>query len=367
MTAPLPDAVPLTALQREELETAYTTGVVWGALKQERFAAHLKALGPPGMAAWDPIAGEVTLRGHTFRAEQLGSFDGATWLWSWANALLGIPEARTTYARRLRDEVGHAVGLLRAPHVALADERLPHMLAALALAHTDAEGYYIANAAQVYVMLPGEVRAPRAKALDELRGALTAIDGVPAMPRDLAAGLPVAARALGLAVVDDGARLIVRDGDDEVVLDRSRAHLTRLAVAFLPGRRTLDDVLALISGDVRVPRLVRAGDVATASGDGWEVSLRVEDRLRTVMREANALPRKVDAARGCGTVAIVETASRWGLEGVAPWQGAWLATSNFEDPVGVVAPQALAVCERLHAVAKDALIYDVYLRRFYGE
>ena len=84
---------------RELVDALYDEVEPVVAQMQARFSSVLDALGPPGMVHWDPIGGTVVLRGHTFQAQQLGSFDGTSWPWSWANTHLDIPDELTAYAR----------------------------------------------------------------------------------------------------------------------------------------------------------------------------------------------------------------------------------------------------------------------------
>lgn len=127
---------------------------------QQRLSDDLDAIGPPGSTRWDPIKGEVELRGRVFRAEQLGSFDGASWLWSWANDHLNIPPEKTTMARRLREKGG----VFAEPMIA-ADETLPYMMGDFAIAYCGVEAYWIANQSQVYVFEPGQLVVPRLRRL----------------------------------------------------------------------------------------------------------------------------------------------------------------------------------------------------------
>ena len=344
---------------RAAFDAAYARIALASAVKQNRWGAHLDSLGPPGQARWDPGLCEVELRGTVFHAEQIGSFDGETWLWSWANEHLALAEANTRRARSLRDTKRDIVAFAT-PMIQAADERLPYMMGALTLAYTDAEGYYIANQSQVYAILPGQVPQKRV-AIGDVRLALDQLKSV-AMPSDFATSLATAGRSFGFTVTEDDRAITVGDGKDQIVLDRASSHLHRLAVCFLPKRQTLADVVKLLADDRNVPTLAPDG---SARGKGWEVKITVEDKLKPVMREAKALPRMIDEARKCATVVIVETASEPGfLDGVAPYMGAWAPTGMLRDPVGVVAMPAIHLVERLNRVP-GALVYDTMLRSFY--
>lgn len=128
---------------------------------QQRLADALDAIGAAGQWGWDPIKGELALRGRVFRAEPLGSFDGATWLWSWANDYLAIPQEKTTMARRLRAKGG----VFAEPMIAASDETLPYMMGDFAVAYCGAEAYWVANGSQVCVFEPGQLVAPRLRRL----------------------------------------------------------------------------------------------------------------------------------------------------------------------------------------------------------
>jgi hypothetical protein len=186
----MPDARPFSSLPggREAFDEAHARIAAAAAAAQERLSMALDAIGPPGAARWDPIAGEIELRGKVLRAEQLGSFDGSSWLWSWANPHLEIPEAKTTVARRLRDS--KAVAAFAEPMIQAADERLPYMMGDFAIASSGVDGYWLADHSQVYVIKPGQLVIPtsrrlalcflsRSLTLDHLRKAL---GGLPFRP-----------------------------------------------------------------------------------------------------------------------------------------------------------------------------------------
>ena len=91
--------------RREAFDRSHAEIGVLASVGQARFSATLDRIGPPGAARWDPIAGEVELRGRTFRAEQLGSFDGRSWLWSWANPHLEIPAREKILIRTVHRDI----------------------------------------------------------------------------------------------------------------------------------------------------------------------------------------------------------------------------------------------------------------------
>jgi hypothetical protein len=350
-------------------ESAYTRGALFAVIKQTRFADHLNTLGTPGSARWDPLLAEVELRGHVFRAEQIGSFDGQTWLWAWANHHLQIPDRKTTCARRLRDVVGPQLGTgaIGTPLIVAPDERIPYLMGSVALASLDVEGYYVANQSQVYAVLPGQVPSPSTGALTELRRATCALMNEPAMPQDLPAALRFASDQLGLSVRETDQDVTATDGRGEVAVEKSPVPWKRLAVAFLREPIDLDQATQWLAGGKNAPALEREGEAAVAGGNGWQLRVRVATALRIVMAEANALPSNADQARGRRTVVTVETFTRPSLRGsLVPYLGTWAPAAIMREPVGHVAPEALRVVERLSA-HPGALVYDTYLRRFSPE
>ena len=359
---------PLDAIDGglEAFERAFAERALVAALKQRRFGAHLDSLGAPGGAAWDPIQGYVTLRGTHFAAEQLGSFDGRGWLWSWANHHLQIPDDKTTVARALRDQVG--LPAFRESMIAAADERLPYLMAGFALAHSDRSGYFIANRSQVYVMarLP-PLEAPVTVA--ELEDTTCALRAEPIMPFDAARALRFAAETLGLAHEATDERVIVTIDGDSFEADVAGARLHRLGVAFLPGRVTLEELVARLRSVEGTPTLEPKADGAWTSGAGWRARVSCSDRLRTVMAEARALPARHDDARTKGTVVVVETETDGAFDGgLVPsrsaFQSSWVPAAMVRDPVGRVAMPALRVVEGLAALP-GSLVYDQALRTFY--
>ena len=278
---------------------------------QGRFSAALDLLGPPGVAAWDPVAGTIELRGHTFRAQQLGSFDGASWLWSWANRHLEIPEAKTVLARGLRDAAERlAVPALRMAMIADDDEELADLLGGVAIAHGFGEAFFYANQSQIYLIEPGQ--------LDEI--------------------------------------------------ERRPPVTRRFATVFSHARRSLADVLAHLRGDRQLAALAWTqvdDDHATVAGTGYALTLARCDRLRDVLAEIKALPHGQDTARGAATVFTLEgTLDRSYAEtSFASTYGAW-APADFVGTAGVVPWQAISICERFNKLDRLAL-YDALLNTFY--
>jgi uncharacterized protein DUF6882 len=142
---------------REVLEAVYEQIEHDADKKQARFAEILDSIGPPGMAAWDPVKGVIELRGKQFRAQMLGSFDGRSWLWSWANTYLELPEALTAYARKLRDDSGALLAAFATPMIEDSDEQLPRVFGAIAITHGVGEAFYYANESQIYLLVPGQL------------------------------------------------------------------------------------------------------------------------------------------------------------------------------------------------------------------
>lgn len=286
----------------DAFERAFAERALVGALKQRRFGAHLDRIGPPGDAAWDPIQGYVRLRGANFAAEQVGSFDGRSWLWSWANDHLRIPDDKTTVARKLRDEVG--LPAFRSSMIAAADERLPYMMAGFALAHSDRCGYFIANRSQVYVMAPlPELAGP--VTLAELAETSRALRAEPVMPYDAARALRFAAETFGLEHEANDEHVRVTIGGESLDVDVASGRMGRLAVAFLAGRGTLEQLVEQLRTVDGAPELTVEKGSAWATGPGWRARVSCVDTLRTVMAEANALPGRHEEGGGDGDRRIV--------------------------------------------------------------
>lgn len=352
------------------------------ALGQARLSATLDRLGEPGQARWDPIAGEVELRGRTFEAQQLGSFDGTSWLWSWANPHLAIPEAKTVLARGLRDRAAElGVPAFAVPMIDAADESLPYMLGAFAIAHGYGEAYYLANQSQVYMFVPGQLDRPSQSPIEQLRRAIDALDAA-GVSYDLVRGLPLAAERLGVTVVRDDRDVIAKDGTSELrfPLARDGATLRTLALCFTSKKTSLADLQAHLRKARGVAELPLAQvDEATLeiAGPGYTVRIARTDRLREVMREATRTGD--EQAKRYGAVVTVSTAvtpSYLGtLMGIGDIGGigvakAWAPTAMLTAgggaaPTGpMVAFEAIQVCERLHALP-GSLVYDTMLRSMY--
>jgi len=294
------------------LETLFEEIELDAKKKQARLSAVLDSIGPPGMAAWDPIKGFVELRGKQFRAQMLGSFDGRSWLWSWANTYLEIPEELTAYARRMRDQPGPLSAALATPMIEDDDEELPYMLGSIAIAHGFGEAFYYANQSQIYLLDPGQLEDVEAAA--------------PAGPQ-------------------------------------------RYATCFSHTRRSLADVVTHLRGDKNLKQLDLVqldDDHATLTGTGYSLSIRRRDRLRDVIAEVKALPSQQETARGAATAFIVEGTldlERYNETLYTATMGAWAPASHFGGR-GLVPWQALSVCERLNQLDRMA-VHDSVLRTFY--
>jgi len=207
---------PVAIEDKGALTAARALGVVAATLRQNRLEDTLNALGPPGQWHCDPHAGTLNLRGRTFAAEMLGSFDGHNWLWSWANPFLRIPDEKTRISRGAR-EADERIGtsVVATPFVALGD-LTPHDIAQLVTGYGLADAYYVCQfpgSQVVYALVPGQL-TPSWPLLYELQRAVTS-----ALADGLANGaraLEHAAMQLGLATERSRDSLVVRDGDDHL-------------------------------------------------------------------------------------------------------------------------------------------------------
>ncbi len=296
---------------RDALLHAFQAIETTASAMQARLVAVLDTLGPAGAAAWDPIAGTLELRGRRFRAQQLGSFDGESWLWSWANPHLAIPEAKTTFARGLRDAAGRlGTAALGTAMIADADAELPHLLGSLAIAHGFGEGFFLANESQIYLIEPGQ---------------LAEIERQPQVAR-------------------------------------------RYATVFSHARRTLADVLLHLRGDKALAALVwkhTDDDRAALAGPGFSLTLTRRDRLRDVLAEVKALPYSQDQARGAATVFALEGSMdrSYAETSYVKAYGSW-APADVAGGRGQVPWQVISICERINRLDRLAL-YDAQLGIFY--
>ena len=348
------------------------------ALAQAQFSATLDRIGPPGQARWDPIAGEIELRGRTFEAQQLGSFDGASWLWSWANPYLAIPDAKLTMARGLAERAGElGIAALAVPGIAARDETIPYAFGAIAIAHGACEAYYLANQSQVYMIAPGQLDRVKDPPIARLRAA---IDGaiVAGVATDLSRAVPFAARALKLACEREERRLVVREGRDELVvhLTPDGHGLQPVALCFVAKQVTIDDVFAHFRkkrGVAEMP-LERVGDAIEIAGQGYAIRVTRTDRLRDVMREANRAG--LEEAKRYGAVLVVEAVHTPEYPGVpcaiygGGFMRGWAPAGGLEGPNGEppsgpkVTVDALYICERLNEL-DGALVYDLLMKQPY--
>ena len=362
---------------RAALDRSYAELAIAAALGQARFSAMLDRIGPPGTARWDPIAGEIELRGRTFEAQQLGSFDGNSWLWSWANPYLAIPEDKTTAARALRDRASElGIPALAVPAIAERDEHIPYIFGGIAVAHGLGEAYYIANQSQVYLVAAGQLERSKDPPIARLRAAIDTADAT-GVAYDLSRALPFAARTLGVECVREPRRLVVREGRDELQIHlTSDGHALRtVGLCFVNKQFTTGDLFTHLRkkrGLAELP-FKQSADVIELEDQGYAIRITRTDRLRDVMREANRLSSGQDEAKRRGAVLIVEAAhtprylgSPFGVSGSA-FSRSWAPLGMLGGPDGgpPVGPQisneALHVLERLNQI-DNAFVYDTLLR-----
>jgi hypothetical protein len=291
---------------RAAFERSYGLIAQEAARRQMRLTAALDAFGPPGEAEWDPMIGEIQLRGQLFRAQQLGSYDGESWLWSWANLGLLIPEEHTSCARAARDSaVKLGVHAFSAPGVIESDERIAPLMGGLACAHGFGEAFWISNDYQVFVFMPGQL--------------------------DLSAQV-------------------------------------RLATIYCAEKRTMRELLVHLRGVrelAQVPfELIEREDVMCVRGAGFEIRIRRIEKLKDVIKESKSMPPGEGAPRATAMVITVESELSQGYAdtGFGTLAGRWVPTkmaSRAEIPW-----QALAIVERLNQLT-DVGLYDSYLRVWY--
>jgi hypothetical protein len=199
---------------------------VAGAIAHFRLQETLDKLGPPGQWHCDPIAGTLTLRGHTFAAEMLGTYGRTEWLWAWANSFQNLPEDKTTISREARDELG--IPVLETPFVDLEGIGGPHQIAMQVIGYGLGAGYYVCafpESYAVYALLDGEVR-PEWPKIYELQRALQAVmmDGL----QDGVMAIMQAARYLGVSTEPTAKALTVYDGDDRLVVHLEGQSITKI-------------------------------------------------------------------------------------------------------------------------------------------
>lgn len=183
--------------------------VVAGTTGQQRLQRTLDALGPPGEMRWDPYLGECEMRGRVFSAEALGSFNGQSWLFSWANEPMRLPAERTVLGRGLRDAAARLhIPALAVPHIETDDELIPYMFGNIAVAQGYGHAYYVVNRSVVY-LLTSKLNAPPMRPLDELKDAVGAARRLGWDVRVESIGFAAGVAGLVVQEVEDG--LVIRD------------------------------------------------------------------------------------------------------------------------------------------------------------
>lgn len=162
---------------------------------QRRLQRFLDEIGPPGPLAFDPFKRFLTMRGHTFEADFVGSMGGDHWLWAWANAYLPLNEASTAVSRSVQES---GMSIATAGGIVMGDLDpmwVMHRIGGLTLGLTGADAYYVANGSQLYVVAAGQLT------LDvdpmDLWGAIN--DALFSPPANPAAAIRFAAEQQGIA------------------------------------------------------------------------------------------------------------------------------------------------------------------------
>lgn len=211
----LPRPTPLSSLPggTAAFTSAFETTFVAASIGQTRLREALETIGPPTPWKADPIAGTLELRGKTFAAELLGTFDGTSWLWAWANPFLKLPDDRTTLSRGARD-ASAVLGapVLGVPFVDLEGQGGPHHVAVQVVGNGFGDAYYVCDFPDntaVYALAEGELPA-RLPRLHELQRAMT--EGLATGLANPVAALTRATAVLGLHAERTDGAVIVRDG-----------------------------------------------------------------------------------------------------------------------------------------------------------
>ncbi len=203
--------------------------LVLGMVRQNRLDDHLATLGAPGRWRCDPLKGELELRGKVFRAEMIGSWGDGSWLWSWANPFLNLPDVRTTQTREARDAASVIeIPVLACPHV-FAEDVDPHLYGLVLAGNGYVEAYYVCDfpgSRSVYGLIDElPATGPKIRELDRACTAALATGHL----RDAAKALAHAAFVLdvGCETTDHG--IMLHDAGDTLVatLDR-RGHLVEI-------------------------------------------------------------------------------------------------------------------------------------------
>lgn len=278
------------------------------ARRQLRLIATLDAIGPAGNVAWDPRTGRLTMRRRVFRAQCLGSFDGRSWLWAWANSA-ALPAEQLALANGARDAARRLqLPAFAAPMIEDDDVATPAMIGGLCCAHGFGDAFVIAGGTQVCALLPGQL--------------------------DARAWIP------------------------------SGVPFDRFALAFSRRPRSLAEILDHLRADDELAgiELIQYGeDRATAEGEGCQLTIRRIADVEEIRREARALHDDGNPARRATTLFVVETTLEPEYEG---------ATFPFVRPaLWPVGPRAIvaevvAVAERLNRLA-DIAVIDVLRRSWY--
>lgn len=345
---------------RDAFDRAYTQAALLAAVKESAFQDHLDELGPPGPTRWDPMAAEVEQRGHTFQAELVGSFDGSSWLWSWANPYLSLGADCTTLARRLRDTIGPAQdgGALRTPMIETSDRALPWMMGAMALAHAGSDGLYIANSSQVYAIRSGQVPLVR-PTVSALQRAMRILETQPGIPYDPVSAAQFAAHRLGLQVRREEAVIVI---GDELRIDAGSAGFRPLATVLLPRAHRLEEIVDVLAHAGDAPAFVLEDGAATSRAEGCRVRVSVTDEPADVEQALEILPEVVREEGPWAAVASVEVAvQRDYVGGFTPANvdplGLLRDRMWVPDPRGRMPRAALRIEEQL-ARLEGAVVFD---------
>ena len=293
--------------------------IVSAGVAQERLRRTLDRVGVPGAVRWDPHAGELELRGRVFQAEALGSFNGSTWLWSWANDALGLPEARMAIGRQLRDAAErHALRLLATAEMD-GDEMLAYKIGDFAVAYGYADAYYLVNQSVVYLIKRGQLDELEDR-LGVLRAALQTIQAG-TQRANFPLALLIAAKQLDLTVVHHDGDCTIADpaAPDEASIEVSShgAMLEPIAICFTPEPVAVTDLVAPLLEEDSLAVLawheIHDGSI-DLSAEGYIARVTPIEGADAVRREAVAR-LGADRAAGFRGAYVIRAGLRQGYEG----------------------------------------------------
>lgn len=330
---------------------------------------------------WYPGEAWLEYQGRRFEAELIGSSDGQTWLWSWANPHLDFPDEALSIARKMK-EAAPKLPALGVPHIG--DSRLGHAMGQLAVGLGFADGYYAGNDGEyIFAIRRGQLEGLTIDPLEELQRYLEAAPL--ARPDQLDEALERIEAEFGLTPDrSESLWLTIQDKAGHTLRLFCEGTVVRPILAarcFTERRRSLDDIVEHLRKNATLRKLDMsvADEAVQLRALGLKITITRIEKLRALIAEVKSLHGEADQARArtFGAVFRIEFEMTPEYGGIryrigspmgSPFGRGFVPEQTFElglQPAWDSPPvpaEALLISESLFSLSDVAVHDDVLLR-----